>query len=160
MFWGDKNWSSRNIVTKSRLCWYATQVLHEFRHASHVRVLHKCVHASNFDQLKLEIICFCEWYHIWIYKTEHFEHASHGFTWLPMQVLWLRCSTIFKTEPCIVSKLSEVIIILIWLCSYIHCLWTFIIKYCPYFGGYLSVQNVPYFNEYLYLNKFLFIICC
>lgn len=82
------------------------------------------------------------------------------FTWLPTQVLRLRCSTIFKTEPCIVSKLSEVIIILIWLCSYIHCLWTFIIKYCPYFGGYLSVQNVPYFNEYLYLNKILFIICC
>ena len=124
------------------------------------QVLHKFVHASNFYQLKLEIFFL---------RMIAYLNLQNGafrtcFTWLPTQVLGLWCltplSTIFKAEPCIVSKLFELMIILIWLCSYIHCLWTFIIKYCPYFGGHLSVQNVPYFNEYFYLNEFLFIICC
>lgn len=140
-----------------------TQVLHKFGHAWQVGQHKFC---TNLYRLQISTKSSLKYFFLRMIAYFNLQNRAFRtcFTWLPTQVLRSWClmplSTIFKTEPCIVSKLFELMIILIWLCSYIHCLWTFIIKYCPYFGGHLSVQNVPYLNEYFYLSTFLFIICC
>ena len=59
---GERDWSRHNIVTKSRSCWHATQVLHKFRHASHVRQLKFCTNLDMLDRwanTSFAQICTC-----------------------------------------------------------------------------------------------------